>query len=155
MAPRLEEMLQRLVSFNADETVIQFMNSPEITSEIIKRNQDQLRAGFDSMGEALKYVDAKGVTRLGYSKATELINPNKREGTHFTLEDEGFFFSTFRVERISEGISIEANPNRGNANLFVKFGDFVIGLNRENRDWLIDVIKEKLNLHVRREILQI
>ncbi len=148
-------MLQRLTTFNAEEVVLRLMNSPEITKEIIDRNQDQLRAGFDSMGEALKYVDSKGVTRVGYSKATELINPSKRAGTHFTLEDEGLFFRTFKVVSIGEGIEIVANPIRGDANLFVKFGEFIVGLNQQNRDWLISVIKEKLQLHVRNQVLQI
>lgn len=50
-----------------------------------------------------------------YSEATELINPEKEAGTHFTFKDTGRFFDSFEIEVFIDGsFSIKADDTKEN-----------------------------------------
>lgn len=101
-----------------------------------------------------KGIDATGQV-IGYYKAsTEQLNPLKKAGEHFTLLDTGEFYKSMYIRVLEDSIEIEANENKDGTNLFLKYDDDIIGLTRENKDKLTEILSEKYINYVR-EILQI
>lgn len=102
----------------------------------------------------------KGVDKFGevigtYSYATELITRGrKQEGEHYTLNDTGDFYRSMYVQVLRESIIINANPNKGLDDLFVKFGTGIIGLTDENLGKLKEIAR-KSYIKTAKAILQI
>jgi len=85
--------------------------------------EDQLRSkGIDGTGEVIGY----------YSFVTTLINPLKRFNTHYTLYDTGAFYRSMFVTVLMDRIEINANADKGDENLFEKYGTQIIQLTDEN-----------------------
>lgn len=110
---------------------------------------DQLfKKGVDENDDVIGY----------YSAFTEFINPEKVEGTPYTLFDSGDFYrSMMIVVRYDSAIEIDADPIKiddgGDVeNLFEKYGDGIIGPNDETRQKLANECVERFN-HVARNIL--
>ena len=86
-------------------------------------------------------IDEDGDVIGTYSEFTELINPEKKAGTHYTLKDTGEFFNSF-VLRIYPGyFEIDADPIKVNdqgetENLFYKYTEAIIGLTDESKEKL-------------------
>lgn len=73
-----------------------------------------------------------------YSEWTELLNPSKVAGTHYTLYDTGEFYSSFYLVVTNDSFIIDADPiktdeNGDVTNLFKEYGDGIVGLNEESR----------------------
>jgi len=89
----------------------------------------------------------KGVNKDGdiigyYSPVTELINPKKKAGEPYTLNDTGAFYESMYVQVLKDSIVINANPIKGDDNLFFKYGNGIIGLTNENIKKLTIEIKK-------------
>ena len=108
--------------------------------------QDQLiDEGINKFGEIIGY----------YSYATELIsNGKKKQGDPYNLFDTGAFFRSFVVIVGIDAIKIDANAQKGEDNLFKKFGNEIIGLTDENFKKLKDLVK-KSYISYARKVLQI
>jgi len=108
--------------------------------------QDQLiDEGINKFGEIIGY----------YSYATELIsNGKKKQGDHYNLFDTGAFFRSFVVIVGIDAIKIDANAQKGEDNLFKKFGNKIIGLTDENFTKLKELVK-KSYISYARKVLQI
>lgn len=79
-----------------------------------------------------------------YSYATELISGGvKQEGTPYTFEDTGEFYRSMYMVILKDAIVFEANPIKGNDNLFQKYGSNIINLNKANREKLRTLVKDK------------
>lgn len=79
-----------------------------------------------------------------YSYATELASGGeKQEGTPYTLEDTGEFYRSMYMVTLKDAIVFEADPIKGNDNLFEKYGSNIVNLNEENREKLRTLVKEK------------
>jgi len=77
-----------------------------------------------------------------YSPASQRINPEKIAGTPYTLKDTGRFYQSIYMGVFRDYFFIDANPIKGNDNLFQKFGDGIIGLDEEQKEWLNERIAE-------------
>ena len=108
--------------------------------------QDQLiDEGINKFGKIIGY----------YSYATELIsNGKKKQGDHYNLFDTGAFFRSFVVIVGIDAIKIDANAQKGEDNLFKKFGNKIIGLTDENFTKLKELVK-KSYISYARKVLQI
>jgi len=102
----------------------------------------------------------EGINKFGkiigcYSYATELIsNGKKKQGDHYNLFDTGAFFRSFVVIVGIDAIKIDANAQKGEDNLFKKFGNKIIGLTDENFTKLKELVK-KSYISYARKVLQI
>jgi hypothetical protein len=91
--------------------------------------QDQLfKEGQDGDGNILGY----------YSAFTEQLNPEKKEGSHYTLNDTGKFYESMIFNIFVDYLEIDADPIKTDkdtgeeTNLFQKYGEDIIKLNEEN-----------------------
>jgi hypothetical protein len=99
--------------------------------------QDQLfKEGQDGDGNILGY----------YSAFTEQLNPEKKEGSHYTLNDTGKFYESMIFNIFVDYLEIDADPIKTDkdtgeeTNLFQKYGEDIIKLNEEN----LELFKIKL-----------
>jgi hypothetical protein len=91
--------------------------------------QDQLfKEGQDGDGNILGY----------YSAFTEQLNPEKKEGSHYTLKDTGDFYESMIFNIFVDYLEIDADPIKHDkitgeeTNLFQKYGEDILKLNEEN-----------------------
>lgn len=106
----------------------------QLKNDIISWIQkDQLQQGIDEDGDIIGL----------YSEWTEMLNPEKIAGTPYTLDDTGDFYRSMYVVVLKDSIVIEADPIKGNDNLFFKYGDGIIGLNEESMEKLQEEIRKK------------
>jgi hypothetical protein len=99
--------------------------------------QDQLfKEGQDGDGNILGY----------YSAFTEQLNPEKKEGSHYTLKDTGDFYESMIFNIFVDYLEIDADPIKTDkitgeeTNLFQKYGEDILKLNEEN----LELFKIKL-----------
>ena len=86
-----------------------------------------------------------------YSQTTELLNPEKRAGTPYTLKDTGDFYATFGVKVTKDGsFRITANTIKEDNNL-LEYGD-ILGLTKPS---LNELIKEILPIFIKKTREQI
>jgi len=129
----------------------QVMSDKELQKYILDliRIEQLLERGEDSDGDIL------GV----YSEWTEMINPVKEAGEHYTLKDTGAFYDSFLIYIYKNYFEIDADPlktdeNGQETNLFYEFGENIIGLNEQNLEKTRDEIREKYRIELRK-LLQI
>jgi hypothetical protein len=101
----------------------------------------------------LDQLESKGIDEDGdiiglYSAMTERLNPEKIEGTPFTLNDTGEFYDSMIITVLKDSIiidadSIKVDESGGKTDLFQKYGDGIIGLTDENKNKLADEILER------------
>lgn len=101
----------------------------------------------------------KGVNKDGdiigyYSPVTEFINPEKKAGEPYTLNDTGAFYESMYVEVLKDSIIINANPIKGNDNLFLKYGNGIIGLTNENITKLTVEVKKRYIKEVKKTLFR-
>jgi hypothetical protein len=117
--------------------------------EIIKRNQDQLKVGEDSTGNALKtaehnpygsYKDAGWIAkRRKKGKQTSFVDLN------FNGDWQGSMYVKFDSVGMSFGVDATKKKMwKGKDVLVHHWGDEIYGLNDENFDWLLDEITTDL-----------
>jgi hypothetical protein len=100
-------------------------------------------------------IDEDGDIIGTYSEFTELINPEKVAGTHFTLFDTGEFYRSMFVVVLSDSIVIEADPvkiddNGEKTNLFYEYGEGIVGLTDENKQKLAEEIAIRFQIAITR-----
>jgi hypothetical protein len=134
------------------ESVVWFQAfDPTLKKKILDwvRN-DQLQKGIDEDG------DIMGL----YSKWTEIINPEKKEGTPYTLYDTGDFYKSLFIDVLSEYFEVDGQGLKVDAesgittDLFKWLGDGIVGLTDENKDKLTEELKVKY-INYARDILRI
>lgn len=84
-----------------------------------------------------------------YSPFSEMMNPEKKTGTHFTLRDTGAFYESMKVYVNADNIVIDAegdktDPNTGEVtNLFEEYGKAgnLLGLTEKNWNEMIEKLK--------------
>lgn len=102
---------------------------------------DQLRKqGIDADGDVIGY----------YSYFTSQLNPKKKFNTHYTLEDTGKFFKSMYIVVLNDSFVIEADGNKGDDNLFEKYGEEIIGLTDENIEKVAEKIKVRYENYIRK-----
>lgn len=111
--------------------------------------QDQLlNDHVDEKGQPLRNRDNGRTT---YSAATEMLsNGRKREGDPYNLFDSGEFYKSMVFLLGKDFFEIDADPIKGNDNLFTKFGEGIIGLTEESKEKLRVELLERYDKEVRR-----
>jgi hypothetical protein len=111
--------------------------------------QDQLlNDHVDEKGQPLRNRDNGRTT---YSAATEMLsNGRKREGDPYNLFDSGEFYKSMVFLLGKDFFEIDADPIKGNDNLFTKFGEGIIGLTEESKDKLATELLDRYDKEVRR-----
>lgn len=99
-------------------------------------------------------IDATGQVIGTYSENTERMNPQKKAGSHYTLDDTGEFLQSLTIHVFQNYILIDANGDKGEVNLFDEFGDDIIGLTDENIQKLKVLLIEN-GLKYARKLLQL
>jgi hypothetical protein len=121
------------------------LRDKEFQKFIISLNQnDQL---FD------EGIDSLGVSLGDYSDFTKV--EKKRKGDrfdHITLLDTGKFYKSFNVTVKNGGFEITADPVKDDSNLYDDFGKDIVGLTPENKQFVIDAIREKIITEIRKQI---
>lgn len=108
---------------------------------LLERIQMRLRQkGTDNEGQVIGY----------YSLLTSLINPKKEFNTPYTLEDTGEFFESMFVAWFPTYILVDGNGNKGDDNLFEKYGDGIIGPDEADQEWLYLALRVKFVDYVKR-----
>lgn len=100
-------------------------------------------------------IDEDGDIIGTYSEFTELINPEKVAGSHYTLFDTGEFYRSMYVVVLSDSIVIEADPvkiddNGEKTNLFYEYGEGIVGLTDENKQKLAEEVANRFQLAITR-----
>lgn len=93
-------------------------------------------------------VDETGSIIGLYSRYTELINPEKQEGTPYTLYDTGEFYESMIITVTENEFIIDADPIKTDENgnvtdLFKEYGEEIIGLTDETKAKLIEELKDR------------
>lgn len=107
----------------------------------------------------IEQLDKKGVNELGkviglYSKRTQEIDPRKKAGSHYTLNDTSAFINSIAVQVGNDFFTVNGNGQKSNTNLFEKYGDGIIGLTPDNLAIVKEMLKDKFIEYVR-ESLQV
>ena len=91
-----------------------------------------------------KGVDANNEVIGYYSIITETqYNPSKKAGEHYTLLDTGEFFKSMFIQVLNDSFEVNANGKKQNTDLFVKYGNDIIGLTTESKEKLVDILTKK------------
>lgn len=107
----------------------------------------------------IEQLDKKGVNELDqviglYSRRTEEIDPRKKAGTPYTLNDTSAFINSVAIQVGNDFFTVDANGQKGNTNLFDKYGDGIIGLTPDNLAIVKEMLKDKFIEYVK-EVLQL
>lgn len=138
-------MLQRAKRMSATQAwVSAFVDNKQLQDEVLKRVKSRLTE---------KGTNDKGKVIGTYSPFTEKVNRKKRAGSHYTLFDTGEFYQSLYIGALSDYFFIDGDGDKGKENLFTKFGDGIIGLTEEDKDWLGEKVIEKYYEYAR-EVLQ-
>ncbi len=137
-------LIRRVETLNADLVWLRvFQNEPFKRWIMDLVRQDQLfKKGIDEDGDVIGT----------YSEATEMMNPQKIAGTHYTLFDTGEFYGSFELRVGKNYFEIDADPIRDNTNIFEEFGREILGLTDENTQLLIDFMRSELIDKIQQEI---
>lgn len=124
----------------------EIMRDERLKSYIIELNQEQLyEQGADSKGNPLE----------PYSRLTMQIK--RRKGQRYdrtTLKDTGKFYKSFRIIVESDGFVITANGQKGDQNLFDRYGIDILGLNDVNQYQVEQILGREIRSKII-EVLQI
>lgn len=113
-----------------------------------KIRQDQLfKKGIDQDGDIIGY----------YSEFTEMMNPEKKAGTHYTLKDTGEFYESMIIYIYTNYIEIDADPWKENdngekENLFYKYTEAIIGLTDEHMGQLALEVLRRYQIEIMRTL---
>lgn len=127
------------------------INTPTIWSSIFSSGElDQFILDLIRLNQLYeKGVDENGNVIGYYSWTTEnFYNPEKKEGTHYTLKDTGKFYASMEITLNNLELNIDADPMKtdesGNrTNLFEKYGEGIIGLTEESKGELRKEVLER------------
>jgi hypothetical protein len=100
-------------------------------------------------------VDEFGQIIGTYSRATEMLNPEKLEGTPFTLYDTGEFYNSMMIEVFNDYIEINGDGLKVDefgqtTDLFQEYGYEIIGLTDESKDKLAQELIDRFNYEYKR-----
>jgi hypothetical protein len=90
---------------------------------------DQLQKGIDEDEEIMGL----------YSYWTEIINPEKKAGTPYTLKDTGYFYRSLFIDVLSDSFEIDGDGQKYDdvtgeeKDLFELYGEGIVGLTEKNK----------------------
>lgn len=103
-----------------------------------------------------KQLFEQGINKDGeiigvYSYWTEWISKGKKQqGDPYTLKDTGDFYQSMFITVLSDAFEINADAQKGNDNLFEKYGTEIIGITEENLNLIIQELRKNYQNYVRK-----
>lgn len=140
MHDSIKKRFNNVIKLNENKILKQILNSTELQEEIIYLNTiDQLyNKGQDKLGRSLDSLGG------GYSPYTIQIKQQKGQPIdRVTLKDTGDFYNSWIVVNNDTYIEIIANPMKKGKDINLEWGGYVIGLQPQNMQKIIDEIKDK------------
>lgn len=146
----LKESLNKWLKIDPISIIRQILSDRAILNWIEEANRKQLLTGKNSFD--VKLSDIGG----GYSDLTLQLNPNKQRD-RVNLLDTSEFYASITATVDTSLLQIDADPiktddNGNDTNLFDRWGKDIIGLNEENLQQLIEVIKDKLIIEILKKV---
>lgn len=146
----LRESLNKWLKIDPIQIINEILSDRVILNWIAERNREQLQKGLNS--EDVKLSDIGG----GYSDRTLQLRPEKVRD-RVNLFDTGEFYKSIMAKSNVNLVEINADPIKedefGNkTNLFNEWGEDIIGLNDENLQELIEMVKDKLIIEILKKV---
>lgn len=140
MLESLKSRLRSWTEIDVPYIVQKIADMNDIKDAIIYLNTEkQLYLGKDKLGQDLDSIGGE------YSPFTMDIKSSVGQPIdRVTLRDTGTFYESFEVHSFTNYIEITANPFKDGKDLQKRWGFNIIGLNEENKQWLINEIKSRL-----------
>lgn len=153
MARRITELRQGQILFKT------MTINPQLEKMVIQLNTAiQMRTQHvDSNGDDLYSIYHESSV---YSKTTEILSQGRKiAGTPYTLFDTGEFFKSFNVILHEDGFEIEADPIKnggqyGGTNLFVEYGEDILGLTDENMNRFLYALTPQIQKVIQEQIFK-
>lgn len=103
-------------------------------------------------------VDEDGAIIGTYSYVTELINPQKQEGSPYTLKDTGDFYRSMRIVVLNDSILVEADGLKTDetgetTDIIQLYGEGILGLTDENKTRLARELIDRYYIEVQSVLL--
>lgn len=151
MNTRIGELLNKATSITFSDVWKEVFRDEQFKNEILDwiRWEQLYNEGVDEFGQIIGT----------YSRYTEILNPEKQEGTPYTLYDTGEFYNSMMIEVFDDYIEIDADGLKVDefgqtTDLFQEYGYEIIGLTEESKTKLATELIERFNIEYKR-LLQI
>lgn len=133
----LIQFCDNIIKLDIDELLAEIYDRNEFKELVAQLNlQDQLFA---------KGINSKGVSLGEYAESTK--KKKRKDGLpddRITLFQSGSFYDTIQIIPDNDGFWIVMDGRKQNTDLFVRYGEDVLGLTEENLEPLKDLINEEL-----------
>lgn len=147
MNTRIGELLNKATRITFADVWKEVFRDEQFKTEILDWIRwDQLyNEGVDEFGEIIGT----------YSRYTEIVNPEKQEGTPYTLYDTGEFYNSLMIEVLNDSILINGDGLKVDefgqtTDLFQEYGYEIIGLTDESKEKLAQELIERFNTEYKR-----
>jgi len=143
----LIQMLERVKRLDANKVIYSILNNRELQEWILDLNRkDQLfEKSINSLGVSLAEIGG------GYAPMTEMLAGGlsyeykgsvkfKFTGGAPFLYESGDFYASFVFRLQKDGFEIDANPVKEDTNLFVEWGQDILGLTSESMEKLVNLL---------------
>lgn len=147
MNTELGKLLNRARTLHIQSLWFKVFSDVDLKKRMLKWiQQDQLmKEGIDENGNIIGT----------YSPVTELINPKKIAGEHYTLFDTGEFYRSMFIVVLSDSFVIDADPikiddNGEKTNLFEEYGEGIIGLTDESKQKLVQEVTRRFRIELQK-----
>lgn len=144
----LIQFCDNIIKLDIDELLAEIYDRSEFKELVAKLNlQDQLFA---------KGINSKGVSLGEYAESTK--KKKRKDGLpddRITLFQSGSFYDTIEIIPDNDGFWIVMDGRKRNTDLFVRYGEDVLGLTDENFEPLKDLINEELVKIIQEKITDI
>ena len=151
MNTRIGELLNKATRITFADVWKEVFRDEQFKNEILDwiRWEQLYNEGVDEFGQIIGT----------YSRYTEILNPEKQEGTPYTLYDTGEFYNSLLITVFDDGIEINGDGLKVDefgqtTDLFQEYGYEIIGLTDESKTKLAEELIERFNYEYRR-LLQI
>lgn len=133
---RLKKIAENAKALQEKKILFTIYNKSDVQQFIIDLNK---------IGQLFKKgIDIEENVIGRYSQTTEILNPEKKAGTPYTLKDTGDFYKTFRVKVNSNGSFTISADTIKEENDLLEYGD-ILGLTKPS---LNELIKEILPIFI-------
>lgn len=151
MNTRIGELLNKATRITFADVWKEVFKDEQFKTEILDwiRWEQLYNEGVDEFGQIIGT----------YSRYTEILNPEKQEGTPYTLYDTGEFYNSLMIEVLDDSIEINGDGLKVDefgqtTDLFEEYGYEIIGLTEESKAKLATELIERFSIEYRR-LLQI
>ena len=147
----LKESLNKWLKIDPIEIIREILSDRAILKWIEEKNRKQLKKGLNSEGVKLSDIGGE------YSAVTLDLNPDKVADKVDLFDTGKFYESIIAQANLFDFVEITANPIKveesgQRVNLYNRWGKDIIGLNEENLQELIEIVKDKLIIEILKKV---